>query len=110
MPERYLPVRPHPSKPFYSLGEAAQLNQLLVVKCSLCHRCLHFLASDLAAIYGPKHPVHLPPFKCARCETNEFLSIKTRSIQVGDVGRLPVRRPGKVVQVQKWRSVMLGDP
>ncbi len=109
MPESYLPIRAHPAKPFRTIKDAADDGQLLVLKCNLCRRTTYFLAIDLLTIIDPKHPVHIPPFPCGRCKTREYVNVKIHHPNPGDYGQLPVRRPGKIVRIQKWRNVKLGE-
>jgi hypothetical protein len=109
MPQSYLPIRAHPAKPFRTVSDAAMDGQLLVQKCNLCRRTTHFLASDLIDIIDPKHPVHIPFFQCSRCATSEYINTSVHHPSPGDYGRLDVRRHGPRVQVQKWRTVKLGD-
>lgn len=109
MPQGYLPSRAHPAKPFHTIRDAAKDGQLLVQKCNLCRRTIYFLASDLVSLIDPTYPVHIPFFKCSRCETWEFIHVSVHHPSPGDYGRLIVRRPGKIVRTQKWRTVVLGD-
>lgn len=99
----------HPNKKPWSLGNAAELGQLLVVRCNLCRRTVYFLASDLLEFFDDMRPAHRPPFACSKCRTMEFMHVKVRSPEPGDWGNLPVRRPAEVVRIQKWRTVKLGD-
>ncbi len=107
MPESYHPVRYHPSKRPYSLAEAARERMLVVVKCTSCRRCVHFLASDLAEVLNPQRPALDPPCRCARCRTAEYIKIDLRQVHPGDVGKLLVRRPGKPRVVRDWEDVLL---
>lgn len=107
---------PHPYRPgaesygrTYTLAEAAELGQIIVVRCTMCRRLVRFLASDLVTLLQPRRDALVPPYPCSKCGKAEYLSVKLNSPSAGDYGHLVVRRPGDVVRVQKWRSVRLGD-
>ncbi len=107
MPAPPPPIHAHPAKPFYTLRDAARDGRLIVMRCYLCSRCVHFLATDLVEVLDPSTPMHLPPFKCSRCKTDEHIGIRLRSPHPGEIGSLPIRRPAGFVR--KWRTEMLGD-
>ncbi|MEO3414072.1 hypothetical protein AAFO92_05380 [Roseovarius sp. CAU 1744] len=108
MPVSFPPVRPHPGKPFHRLKDAARLCQVMTVRCNLCHRKTNFLASDLIKVVDPDLPAHQPPFPCSRCKTTEYINVRLRVPDATEIGKLPIRRPDRIIQ--KWRTVMLGDP
>lgn len=108
MPAGHPPITAHPAKPFYTLGDAAKSGQLIVQRCNICRRTVNFLATDLIKIVDPKHPTHIPVFPCGQCRSREFVRIKVESARPADIGKIVIRRPGQLIQ--KWRSVMLGDP
>jgi hypothetical protein len=111
MPEAYIKDRPHPGKPLYTLADAARDDYLIVMKCNGCRRTVYFLAADLLAFRDPKTPARdVRPFPCSRCGTDDMVHCFLRSISMGDVGNLDVRRPGSVKRIQTWRTVKLGDP
>lgn len=99
----------HPYRKPYSLGQAADDGQLLVVRCNGCRRTLHYLASDLVEFFGREQPAHKPPFSCTRCGNDHLMHVSLRSPEAGDYGHLLVRRPAEIVEIQKWRTVRLGD-
>lgn len=99
----------HPYRKPYSLGQAADDGLLLVVRCNGCRRTLHFLPSDLADLLGRDRPADEPPFACTRCETRAMMRVSLRLPEAGDYGHLLVRRPAEIVEIQKWRTVRLGD-
>ncbi|MFS4583773.1 hypothetical protein [Phaeobacter sp. C3_T13_0] len=107
MPASTPPVRAHPAKPFRNLRDAARDGQLVVLRCTLCRRCVHYLANDLAEVVGDKHPVHIPPFPCSKCRTAEHVTITCRSPHPGDLGQIMVRRPAGWKRI--WKTVPLGD-
>jgi hypothetical protein len=108
MPAGHPPIRAHPAKPFNTLADAARNGQLIVQRCNLCRRRINYLATDLIGVADPKHPTHIPLFPCGKCGTNEYVSIRVESAGADKIGKVVIRRPGKLVQ--KWRTVMLGDP
>ena len=99
----------HPYNRPYSLGQAADDGLLLVVRCVNCRRTLHFLAADLLQFYERDRPAEQPPFSCSRCKTDQFVRVSPRLPDPGDYGSLLIRRPAEVVQIQKWKTVRLGD-
>lgn len=107
MPAGIPPVRAHPGKPFRTIRDAAKDGQLMVLRCNLCRRCVHFLAVDLVEVIDPKHPCHIPPFACSKCQTKEYVDVSWRNPQPGEIGELPVRRPAG--WVMKWKTVKFGD-
>ncbi len=109
MPVGHPPIKAHPSKPFRTLADEALAGYLMKVNCNLCRRTIYYLATDLVQFVGAAHPVHIPPFACGTCKTMEYMRMTVHSPQIGDYGRLPVRRIDKVVQVTKWKTVLLGE-
>jgi len=99
----------HSAKKPWSLGNAAELGQLLAVRCNLCRRTVHFLASDLLEFFDDETPALRVAFPCSRCATQQFMRVNLRLPDPGDWGNLLVRRPAEVVRIQKWRTVRLGD-
>jgi hypothetical protein len=95
--------------PQLMLADAARAGMLVKLWCSLCRRTTYYLAADLLAVYGdqPFFDFRLP---CSRDKTCEFVHIDYRWPQPGDVGHLPIRRPGRVVARRKWHTVRLGEP
>lgn len=107
MPETHHPVHPHPARPHRTLEDAAKDGMVLELKCNGCHRKVTYLALDLLAVCGPRHPVHVPPWPCGKCRTSEYVSVRARVPYLEEYGRLPIRRP--VGQVWKWRVGLLGE-
>jgi hypothetical protein len=90
----------------YSLGQAADDGRVIIVKCTVCRKVVHFLASDLLEVLGdPNRPALDPPFKCSRCNQADYMRMDIRSLTPGDIGLLTVRRLGKPFIVRKWRNV-----
>lgn len=109
MPAARPPIRAHPAKPFRTITDAAKAGQIVEIKCNLCRRGMNFMASDLAQVIDPNHPIHIPPFACSKCKTLEYVHIDTRSPSAGDVGRLPVRKLMGQRHTWVWKSSVLGD-
>jgi hypothetical protein len=109
LPEGYISARPYPGTT-YRLKDAAEANQLIVVRCVHCRRMVRYLASDLLALLGdPRRDAYAPPFACSHCKTADYLKVQMHSPMPGDYGALTVRRPGPVRHTQTWRTVKLGD-
>lgn len=109
MPAGLPPIRPYPGAPFRSIKDAADDGMLLLIRCNLCPRALYFMASDLMTVVDPKHPLHLPPFPCSRCGKIDYVEMRQYRPADCDFGRLPIRKLQKVVQVQVWKNVVLGE-
>lgn len=93
----------------HRLRDAAELGQLLIIKCNLCRRSQTYLATDLVTLLNPDHDALEPPFTCSKCGTVEFTRVKLTSPSAADYGNLIIRRPGPVRTTQTWRTVKLGD-
>lgn len=91
----------------FTLGDAAKAGMLVVVKCTACRRCIHFLATDLVEVLSPAKPAIDPPCRCSRCKTAEYMRVDVRQPHPGDIGKLMVRRPGKPRVVRDWRDMPL---
>lgn len=100
----------HNSNEIFRLDDAARTGVLLRVRCNLCQRTAYYLATDLAELFDPNRPAWQPPFPCSKCKTDEYVTVKVHSPAAGDYGNLLVRRPGKLLRTQTWRTVKLGDP
>ncbi len=79
------------------------------VNCNLCRRTIYYLATDLVQFVGAAHPVHILPFACGTCKTAEYMRMTVHAPDIGDCGKLRMRRIDKVVQVTKWIDVLLGE-
>ncbi|MEJ6396035.1 hypothetical protein V8J82_22460 [Gymnodinialimonas sp. 2305UL16-5] len=110
MPAGIPPVVAHPGKPVRTLGDAARDGQLVTLRCNLCRRQITFLASDLADVFGHKHPIHVAPCECKQCGKYEYVRIRVRSPGAEDFGRLKVWRM-KTEPLTRWHHVplKLGD-
>lgn len=109
MPEGYISARPYPGTT-YRLKDAAEANQLIVVRCAHCRRVVRYLASDLLTLLkDPRRDAYAPPFPCSTCKTGDYLKVKMHSPMPGDYGALVLRRPGPVRHIQTWKTVRLGD-
>lgn len=108
-----MPAPPHkasryPGK-FHTLGDAAELGQLIVLRCNLCRRTATYMATDLADLLGTGRDALAPPFRCSGCGKLGYIKVTLRPPEAGDWGHLVIRRPGPIRQVQTWRSVRLGE-
>jgi len=88
------------------MRDAAADHQVVTIRCNLCHRSMNYLASDLLTFVGPDWPVNHAPFACHK-HGREYLNVRVWSPTSEHIGRIPVRRPAKVIQT--WQTVMLGD-
>lgn len=109
MPASYQKSKPHPRYKPHRMRDAARMGQLVRIHCGMCNRTVHYLAEDLASTCDPNQPANDSPFPCAKCKTDEYLTVKLRMPALEDYGHLIVRRPGKVIKTQKWENVRLGD-
>lgn len=98
-----------PHRKRHHLRTAAQIGELVVVRCNLCHRAVTYLSADLAELLGPDRDAYEPPFPCSKCGKRDYVVVKLRMPEPADYGNLVIRRPGKVLQVQTWRTCKLGD-
>jgi len=89
--------------------DAAKNGQLIKLRCNLCRRNVHFLAVDLVDIVGANFPALAVPFPCSKCQKSDYIDVRVYTPLQADYGRLAVRRPDRVVKVQTWRSVKLGE-
>jgi predicted RNA-binding Zn-ribbon protein involved in translation (DUF1610 family) len=96
-------------RPDFGLQRAAELGNLLVLRCRRCRRTSYFLPADLVEVYGDMEvdDFRLP---CSKCGTSEMVRVEElRTPKPGDYGSLDIRRPGPVKHIQTWRTVKLGD-
>jgi hypothetical protein len=108
MPSQRPPIHAHPSKPFRTWEDVARDNQIVVICCGLCRRCQNFLPEDLAKVFGPRQPAHIPPFACSRCGTGEYMRLVHHVPTAQEAMSLEVRRPVKPVKKWVWRTMRLG--
>lgn len=80
-----------------------------MVRCNLCRRTTHFLATDLVRLLNPDRDALRPPYSCSKCRKVESIQVTLRWPEPGDYGSLQVRRPGAVRVTQTWKTVKLGD-
>ena len=80
------------------------------MRCNLRRRTVNFLARDLMVLLDSDWPAFSPPFPCSKCNSTEFLDVRTSTPGPGDFGKLSIRRPGAIKTVQLWHTVKLGDP
>ena len=109
MPAARPPIKAHPSKPFYTFGDAARGKQLVLLRCNLCNRGVTLLAEDVIKIIDPKSPTHLPPLPCSKCGSSEYVDCRIERQRETDRGLLHVRRLVGFRQVPIWRDKLLGE-
>ena len=102
-------AHPHPYEKRYTLKDAAEACQLIVVRCNLCRRTVHYLASDLVEVFGGEVEARRPPISCSKCKSDDYIRCKPRLPEIGDYGSLVVRRPVGVKMTRIWKDVKLGD-
>lgn len=107
LPEPRDPKFDHPYVKPYTLGDAAKDGLLIIVRCNLCHKLVHYLAADLAALLGQERRASAVPFPCTKCRTAEFMDVRIKSPDLGDYGHLTIRRPAGVKKTQLWKSERL---
>src|SRR4051812_31266383 len=108
MPEGYTPARPYPGRR-YRLKDAAEANQLVIVRCVGCRRTVRYIAADLCLLLDPRGDADAVPFACSKCRTVAHMRVTLHPPALGDYGHLVVRRPGPVKHIQTWKTVRLGD-
>ena len=107
MPVSHPPIRAHPGNPFRTWSDAARDRQIVIIRCNGCHTSMNFLAEDFALVFGPEQPVHIPPFACSRCGTDDYLDLALRVPSAEDCVTLKVRRPVKPVRRWTWETFNL---
>ncbi|GHE05028.1 hypothetical protein GCM10008024_34450 [Allgaiera indica] len=70
------------------MADAAKPSQIVTLRCHRCRRMVNFLAPDLVQIVGPGHYIHVTPFACTRCGTDEFVAVSVRSATREDLGKM----------------------
>ena len=108
MPQPYRGERPYPGDD-WTLAQAPRDGQVVVCTCNLCRKLVRYLAADLAEILNPARDARIAPFTCSGCGRIDYVHVKLVTPRPGDVGHLPVRRPGPKRVIQTWRWVKLGD-
>jgi hypothetical protein len=95
-------------KPAYTLREAAHDNMLV---CLSCRHCIVqnaiFLATDLVQILDPERDARAAPFACSLCKKTEYVRVRLRAVENGDVGITMVRRLVRIKMVPLWRYMPL---
>lgn len=109
MPESYHKFHRHPAKPVRTLEDAANDEQIIVVRCGLCRRQINYLATDMVQVLNPARPVDAPHFACSRCGTADYMSVKVKTPSAGDFGHLTIRRLLRIRSVSEWGNRLLGD-
>jgi len=101
-------ARPKEGK--YRLYEFAGQDYVLRVYCAGCRKTVRYLVDDLIKLKGRDWDVICPPYPCSRCKTREWMGVWPEQVTKADVGMMDIRRPSKVITIQKWKTVKLGDP
>ena len=84
---------------------------LIVARCLLCRRTVHYLATDLVTVYnGELYVSDLFGGCCPKCGAGDFWSVRERYPNSDDVGHLRIRRPAGVRTTQLWRDEYYGPP
>ncbi|SOE08895.1 hypothetical protein SAMN05877838_0627 [Hoeflea halophila] len=109
MPEQHHKYHRHPAKPIRTLQDAANDDQIIVVRCGLCRRLINYLATDLVQVLNPHRPVDAPPFACSRCGKADYMSVQVKTPSIGDYGHLVIRRLLGIRSVSEWGNLLLGD-
>jgi hypothetical protein len=108
-----MPQAPHRQHRYpgqgYSLAQAAEAGQIVVIRCALCRRVVNYLAADLCTLLDPHLDARGAHFPCGKCRTREYLQVKLRVPAPGDFGSLMVRRPAGLRQIRIWRDLPLGE-
>ena len=84
--------------------DAARDGMLVTLHCGLCRRTMHFWAADLVRVVGKHHQVHIPPWKCSRCGTVEFVDVTWAVPSPSILTGLTVRRPVRKIEKWLWRD------
>lgn len=84
------------------LKHLAEDNRAIVYRCTHCRRVNVFLARDVLDIWGPEMRVYDPPGPCGVCRGPIHVSFKI--VTDYDRGKLVLRRPAGIRQVQLWKT------
>ncbi|WP_417415858.1 hypothetical protein [Hoeflea sp.] len=109
MPEGYSKYHRHPGKPARTLQDAANDQQIIIVRCDHCRRLVNYLATDLVQVLNPSRPVYAPPFACSKCGTANYMIVHVKTPSLADHGHLVIRRLLGVKSVWEWGNRALGD-
>lgn len=109
MPEGYSKYHRHPGKPVRTLQDAANDQQIIIVRCDHCRRLVNYLATDLVQVLNPSRPVDAPPFACSKCGTANYMIVRVKTPSLADHGHLVIRRLLGVKSVWEWGNRTLGD-
>jgi hypothetical protein len=107
MPTPYPKAHRYPGQG-WTLRQAAEMGQLVRVRCNLCHRGATYLASDLVQVLGPNRDARAAPFPCGKCRKVEYIEVRLSLPEPADYGVLMVRRPRRQERLI-WRNERLGD-
>ncbi|MBD8875443.1 hypothetical protein [Roseibium polysiphoniae] len=90
-----------------TLNQSSLIGHMVIVKCNLCHRQVHYLAADLAELLGPQRRVFSLPFRCEKCRKSDYLLISVRIPDSRDFGKIILRRPAGIKKVLLWKEERL---
>jgi hypothetical protein len=103
-----MPARePKPGQ--FRLKDFADQDRIMMVRCGGCRKTVRYLIDDLVAVLGGDWDANVPPFACGTCKSRHWMGVKLGFVTKTDVGIMEVRRPWKVITIQKWKTVKLGD-
>lgn len=109
MPEEYRKYHRHPGQKVRTLQHAADDGQIISVRCNLCRKVVHYLATDLVLVLNPARPVDTPPFACSRCGTADYVDVKIKTASTADYCHLVIRRLLRMRKVPEWGNRPLGN-
>jgi hypothetical protein len=86
------------------LSDWAADGRCIRVRCNLCRRTLHFLASDLVTVYHPSTLAHTWRPACSHCGRVDYVSVRSFFPGPDDVGKIMMRRPAGHRRIQLWKN------
>lgn len=78
--------------------------------CRHCQRTVHYLASDLAPIYGEMRHIGEIWGACPRCGRADGWRERERHPTSDDYGTLKIRRPAGFRQIRQWKTEWYEPP
>ncbi|AGT07919.1 hypothetical protein [Paracoccus aminophilus] len=106
-----MPARRPSANPWNNpmMWEAARENLLIRLRCNGCRRSVYYWAADLVKVVGPYHQVHVPPWRCSRCKSAEFVEVHATYPHAELLGKVTIRRPVKEITRWIWRNEVGGE-
>jgi hypothetical protein len=92
----------------WSLEEAREVGQILVVRCGLCNTTRRFLPDDILKLRNNTTITRLR-FICQECNQRDYMDVSVYLPSRSEIGTLAVRRLAtiKEVKVPVWRDETL---